>query len=410
MQNETCPITLESLSGKPENEIFVHADIAFDMVSLYEYLTTAPTFTNPMNRLPFTLQDLEKLESQMKTLFGDDCILNQVHDNDFDTDEDSDDTEEDFDPEDPEEEYEEMGDIDWLDDTELISRLNTSIMNVTTDASARVIRLRVDIDMHDVHIGNDTPTTTTTTTTSTTINPLHSTTTTTANTANVSTTNTANGGTTTTNLERLDDDDDMHGISETDLPPRRTFLSVVDMYRDTGRQRRLSDRLSVLQYLEYDAMGILVQIMDMAYDNHFHRFVWQHTSLEVIDTVTTYLTREEEGETRQHTRQNETQSQRQDESQLVQQITEPSPLPSLPADYDLEVVYTECWEVYRLVLIQSLERLYAEAARDILNLGVHDFHAMLSCHRTLVRQRAREQQVNYDSVLEIIDKLETELS
>ena len=88
-----------------------------------------------------------------------------------------------------------------------------------------------------------------------------------------------------TSLDTVEEEDD----EEDALPPRRTFQSLTDMYRDEGRETRMGEQLSLLQYLEYDAMGILVQIMDMADDQNFHRFVWQHTSLDVMDTVTSYL-------------------------------------------------------------------------------------------------------------------------
>ena len=369
MQNDTCPITLESLSGMPGAEIFVHADVGFEMLSLYEYLVTAPKFINPLNRVVLTLADLEQLEAQMETLFGMDCILHTeqclTESCEGDTEEGSDDEEGGEACDDDDDQYSVTGEINWLDDTELISRLNTSIMDVTTESNARVIRLRVDIDMNDVELTAlrvEAPA------------PPPS----------------------PSSVE--DEEDEFLHITADALPPRRTFPSLTDMYRDTGRERRIGERLSLLQYLEYDAMAILVQILDMAYDNHFHRFVWQHTSLDVMDTVTTYLTQGTDHDS------DEVRS-----GQIYTRITEPSPSPPSTADYDLEVVYTECWEVYRHVIIDNLERRYSETARDILRISLNDFRALFASHRAHVRQRATEHAVDYSSVQDMLTRLEHDI-
>jgi len=348
----------------PGAEIFVHADVGFEMLSLYEYLVTAPKFMNPLNRVVLTLADLERLEAQMETLFGMDCILRtdeaipgtELCEED-DNEESDDDRYSDY--------YSVAGEINWLDDTELISRLNTSIMDVTTESNARVIRLRVDIDMNDVELAAlrmEAPA------------PAPS----------------------PPSVE--DEEDEFLHITADALPPRRTFPSLTDMYRDTGRERRMGERLSLLQYLEYDGMAILVQILDMAYDNHFHRFVWQHTSLDVMDTVTTYLTQGTDHE-----------SEEVRSGQIYTRITEPSPSPPSTADYDLEVVYTECWEVYRHVIIDNLERRYSETATDIWRIGLNDFRALFASHRAHVRQRATEHAVDYSSVQDMLTRLEHDI-
>jgi hypothetical protein len=407
MQNEICPITLDPLDEKPAEEIFVHNDVAFDMVALYEYLMVAPKLTNPMNRLPFTFEELKRLEGQMETVFGKDCILCGEEGNaDLEEQDEQDEQEE-------EEEYDEdggvRGEIDWLDDTEVISRLNTSITDVTTESNVRIIRLRVDIDMDDVP---DLPPTRTTTPPPPPPPPTPIPTPATSPSSSSSSSSLSLRSLSSSLLslvglneekkeEEEQEEDEFVNITSESLPPRRTFPSVSEMYLDTGRESRIADRLSVLQYLEYDAMHLLVQILDMVYDNHFHRFVWQHTSLEVIDTVTTYLTREEDESL--HTGPSEEERL----EEVFTHITEPSS--SSPTDYDLEVVYTECWEIYRQMIILNLERRYEETARDILNVSLNDFRTLMSSHRAHVRQRAREQDVNYDSVLEILNKVEHDL-
>ena len=350
MPNDLCPITLEPLGEKSPQEVFVHADVGFDMLALYEYLVHAPQFNNPVNRIPFTLEQLEALEKQMETVFGADCILYTNNDEaDSQNSLANDDYEDEDDSVPPSSTR-----VNWLDDTELISRLNTSITTVSTDSNARVIRLRVDIDLADAHVDDE------------------------------------DEAEETNNEEIETDEDEFSNIDQDSLPPRRTFPSVTDMYRDTGRQRRMSDQLALLQFLEYDAMNVLVQLMDMVYDDHFHRFVWQHTSLDVMDTVTTYLTDQEP----------------EPSGNVYTHIEEPSPDPPSPADYDLEVVYTECWEIYRQVLIHTLEQRYADAAHDIFNIGTNDARALFACHRAHVRQRAREQEFDYEVVLEILQRVE----
>ena len=165
------------------------------------------------------------------------------------------------------------------------------------------------------------------------------------------------------------------------------FESLVDMYKDTGRGTRMEEQMSLLQYLEYDAMDILVQIINMADDQNFHRYVWQHTSLDVIDTVTTYL---EGGEVDR-------------EEDVMTRITEPSP--SSTTDYDLQVEYTSCWEVHRLLIVDNLQSRYLAVAGDILDVSRSDFRALLTAHRAHVRQCALENGVNYDTILEMLVRI-----
>ncbi len=428
MQNEQCPITLELLSEKDEDEVFVHLDIGFDMVALYEYLSTAPQLTNPMNRAPFTLQDLERLEVQMERLFGKDCIQHAPTDDEEDADENEDDDDEHNHHHDERTDAttEERGGqgvadevahvIDWMDDTEVITRLRTHITDVDTDpeTQSRFIRLRVDIDMNDAlrQLERLSPPTTPSSPPTeenhafsprppTPPSPLH---------WMPPPRHYASWASLTSveeqkEEEEEEEEEDVVDVDADALPPRRTFPSVTDMYRDPNRSQRIMDRLSLLQYLEYDAMALLVQFMETVYDDHFHRFVWQHTSLDVIDTVTTYLTAQEQGG--QQGRVEAAALQQPDHDQeMFTHITEPSPHPSLPADYDLEVVYTECWEVYRIVILQNLERRYAETVRDIRHISMHDYQALMASHRSLVQQRAREQEVSYDRVLEILQRIE----
>ena len=363
MHNDICPITMCPLSDLQRDEVFVHADVGFEMVVLYEYLITAPKFLNPLNRVAFTLTDLESLEAQMKRVFGEDCLIYEKDREDDGGEEEDyleDEEEEKYDEDDEDEAVGGL-DTDWFNENELVSRLNTSIVETSPGSSTRLIRLRVDIDMNDIATREASPQ------------------------------RSFLGSIAEEEEEEEDDEEEedyFSNLTMDALPPRRTFQSVVDMFKDEDRETRMGEQLSLLQYLEYDAMGILVQIMDMSDDQNFHRFVWQHTSIDVMDTVTSYLagTDGEDGES--------------EEDGMVTRLTEPSPSPT--TDYDLQVEYTSCWEMYRLLIVENLERKYLATARDVLNVSMADFRALLTAHRAHVRQRAVEHDVNYDSILEML--------
>jgi len=363
MHNDTCPITLELLSNLSTNKVFIHADVGFDMVTLYEYLVTAPKFVNPLNRVPFTMTDLERLETQMKDVYGNDCIL---YKNDSEEEGEQSHEEEDQESSADDDDYDADDNIicshtDWFNENELVSRLNTHIVEAGPGSNARLIRLRVDIDMDDIATREETA-------------PCLD----------------------TAREEKEaeeEEEDDFSNLSLDALPPRRTFQSLTDMYKDDNRENRMGEQLSLLQYLEYDAMAILVQMMDMSDDQNFHRFVWQHTSLDVMGAVTSYIAEGIEVEI--------------EGGDVVTRITEPSP--SLTTDYDLQVEYTSCWEVYRMLIIETLERRYLTIARDVLSVGVNDFRALLTAHRAHVRQRAVENEVNYDPILDMLVRVADEL-
>ena len=302
----------------------------------------------------------------MKRVFGEDCILYEKDREDGGGEEEEEDEEEEERESDDEDDAVEGLDTDWFNENELISRLNTSIVESFPGESARLIRLRVDIDMNDIGPREAVR------------SPRMSV---------LAEVREEEG-----EEEEEEEEDDFSNLTMDALPPRRTFQSVVEMYKDEGRETRMGEQLCLLQYLEYDAMGILVQIMDMADDQNFHRFVWQHTSLDVMDTVTSYLAGSD-GEAV--------------EGDVVTRITEPSPSPT--TDYDLQVEYTSCWEVYRLLIVENLERRYLATARDVLNVSATDFRALLTAHRAHVRQRAMENEVNYDSIFEMLVRVAGEI-
>ena len=393
--NESCPITLEALSEMGPGEVFVHADVGFSSVALYEYLCQAPRFCNPVNRLPLSMADLQRLETCITDQFGEDAIVRRSMSEPMvlrgggtgasrSSTSSSD------------------GSVDWLDEGEVVSRLSTTVVEDDEGEEVgrqRTIRLRVDIDMRDFmpvgrergrfHPRPSTPAT----------NPEDE-----------------------DDEEEDDEDEDEEEEEEEEeeegetvrafadrevelhllpLPPRRTFLSVMEMYQDSGRERRMCERLSLMQFLEYEAMSQLRSMMDLSQGQQFHRFVWQQTSMDVIDTVTMYLSQGTPA----------TPSWEGEEAQVVEDesIEVASGDPPLASDYNLEVQYTECWEVYRTVVMQRFERQYRDTMRDIFALGRADFDATLSCHRSTVESSTDVSVQDCTTILEMLDRVQRDI-
>lgn len=355
MSNETCPITLEPLSEI--EHVFVHENVGFDLVALYEYLVQAPQLINPVNRQRFERRDLIGLEQRMEVIFGEGCILVTEEDDDTDTDDDVDsDVGEDGRPTVDGDDMHMHAPAALLDEAEIISRINTSILNVASESNARLIRLQVDLDISDLPL------------------PLPN------RPATPSPSMSTHSSSSSTAID----------IDPNDLPPRRTFPSVVQMLEDRGRTQRMADRMSLIAYLEYDALAVLHQMLDLGTDARYHRFVWNHTSLDVMDAVTTYLDRSNE---------------RTPDPDALVAITEPSPQSVSQGDYDIEVVYTSVWEVYRSMILTDLQERYVEAVRDIRNLSVNDYRALVASHRHLVEQRGTELHIQFDDLMHFLQNL-----
>ncbi len=359
--NELCPITLEPLRDKPPLQVFVHRGTGFDIEALYHYLTVSPSMTNPLNRIPFTCEDLVRLETQMKEVYGTDCIIPYSPNASTPSSPTHDDSISDT--------------VDWFSDAELQSRVTTQVVgssaSVGVSASA-TIRLRVDIDVTETDVeelpGYDS------------IEEMKL----------------------VPEADEICDWDDFP-LSSYELPPTRVFPSVVEMYADRGRERRMQDRLCLLQYLEYEAMHTLRTLLDLSNDHNFHRHVWEQTSLSVMDTVSQHLTPTNASDTP-------------DSAGITEQVfhhtapdvelDERAATTDAAADYNLEVVYTECWEIYRLIVIHTLQRKYTETARDIANLGRTELQALVSCHRHQVQQEVERTGHSYESILGLLHTVE----
>jgi len=61
--------------------------------------------------------------------------------------------------------------------------------------------------------------------------------------------------------------------------------------------------------------------------------------------------------------------------------------------------------VYRLLVVDNLQSRYLAVAGDILDVSISDFGAILTAHRAHVRQCALQNQVNYDTILEMLVRL-----
>ena len=376
-KNDTCPITLEPLADFDDTEIYEHADVGFLAVALYEYLERTPYFTNPVNRLPLGREDLERLEANILAQYGEDAIVRRSSTEPIEISSAL--LARSSTPLTPNE-------VDWLDEGEVVSRMQTTILEEdgeTPEGQQRTIRLRVDIDMTDVDVDGVHEWSPGPSTTPDTLDFIDA-------------------------LEQEEDEDRYFEDNEDELdklplPPRRTFASVVEMYHDAGRQRRMCERLSLLQFLEYEAMNQLRGMMDLSQGQEFHRFVWHQTSMDVIDTVTMYLNHEPS-----EAKEDDDLVVHEDHIDSVDVLEEPGSHSSTTptTDYNLEVQYTECWELYRTVVMQRFQQQYEATMRDILSLGRTDFEATLACHRSTLHDAATEEDPEiYASVLDFIHRL-----
>ena len=146
------------------------------------------------------------------------------------------------------------------------------------------------------------------------------------------------------------DPQDLLDIDGDDLPPRRCYPSVVELYKDKSRAARGKVELDLLQYLSYDALDLINQMVSLLTDSDFHQVVWEQTSSTILETVNRLL------------------SERSDESRVL----------------DIEVTYSDCWETYRTRTLNVLSRRYAEVIRDIKRVDSADAELYLRSHAALV--------------------------
>lgn len=168
--------------------------------------------------------------------------------------------------------------------------------------------------------------------------------------------------------------------------------SIIKLFLDSGREGRMRDEIDLITYLTYEAINLVRQMLDTCCDVHFQSQVWMQTSPVVMDTIRRHIANEPSGE--------EVIA----ELTITPQTSPPSEEPSI----QLEVVYTDQWEIYRIMLLQILETRYRETCRDIHSRDRDEYRVALAQHRAM----AHEEKVrgnNVDLVEDILNIISREL-
>ena len=288
---ETCPITLEAIDPL---YVYRHSGIVFDVFAIYTHLTTSVHFVNPVTRAQFTLQDLEDLERQVQQLCGEDAIYvpDETSGSDiFDPGTDDDHTEVDEVP------------------------MELEVLPLTIDER---IRLQVNLNIAP----SNTPTT--------------------------------SEGDPEEDLAYFDVcnlDVDLDHVDD-GLPPKRCFPSIVAMYNDTARAKKLKSDLDLIQYLTYDSLDIFSQMVSLLSDDHFQQMVWEQTSHTVFSVINQIVGEQNGGST------------------------------DVDVDVDVEVTYSDCWETYRSRMLRVLNRRYVEVIQDMRRIDPAEAELCVKSHKS----------------------------
>lgn len=340
MQNDICPITMETLSST--EHIFEHMGIGFDTTALYNYLISAPRFTNPVTRVPFSSDELTRLEKKICEIYGQNSIVHTTHDSD------------EIDFQRASFSLLEEGMVDWFDDSIMLSRVSAKVLDITPDpgGSAPTVHMMIDIDVSD----NSPPT-----------SPIMS-------------------RSSSFIINDVEEEEEHENACDT------VFPSVLDMYNDSGRERRMCDQLSLLQYLDFEIVNTLSRMIEICIDTNFQTYVWQHTSFEVMETAMTHIrgTSSYIGSSVIH------------DDVIVHHNT------NAPPDFNLEVRYTEKWQIFRSFLLQTLERHYLDSMNDVLNIGSNEFEASLRCHCTVLEEAKHKHPfMDFDWIYQMLHERAT---
>lgn len=296
-----CPITMEPIDPGGE---WTHAGVTFDVFALYTYFLKTVNYVNPVNRIPFTLSDLESLETKIKEICGEDAIA--YNDN-------------------------------ALDENDDVYSCGSSTSRSSTPLNDYQVQLHLmpalDSEVIRVQVTLNVPPP----------SPVSS----------VS----SDGGDLTSEecsvcedtVEGVEDIDDVDytGYTPVDLPPSRCFPSIVRLFNNSQRTKKIKADMDVIQYLMYDSLDVMSQIVDLLTDSTFHQLVWEQTSPSVIDAVTQIVGTNSEATNR---------------------------------DVGVEVLYSDCWETYRGRLLRVLNRRYAEIIHDIYRVDRNEAELCIRSH------------------------------
>lgn len=315
-ENTTCPITLESLEGQ---DVFVHGTTGFVMRDLYLYLCRSLYFTNPVNRVPFDLAALEALETRMRQVHGDDVIEISPGPTASSAETDA-------------WSFTDDG-MRAMSDSEILERLTVCVTRNDDD----LVEIEVDLDLAGVlgPLGDDDA----------------------AETPATSSVHVCN-----------DNNDD---------PP---YPSVVRLFLDAGRARRLKEEMDLVQFLEYESAAIFRCLCDVVCESEWQRWAWEKTSAIVLEHVA------------DHVNDDEIRS-------IIHNLGEDVITDS--DDLHLDVHYTSSWDVYRLALMTMWEHRLALSIRDMAAIDANEAEVLVRMHRAAIPgDMAPEDQEYLRGVLE----------
>lgn len=308
-KNDICPITLEPVRNL--RDVFYHCEIAMDVDALYLYLVKAIYFLNPVTRVPFELEDLVRLEQAIRARHGMFAIQKEPDVSSLSTTDSV-----------------MVSTMVDISETDVLTRMH---IIVDEEVSRRdMVRVHVEVDVPDPPVVTRVVPEETTMVVTTTIPENHQ---------------------------------DM----VFPLP------SVVSMYLDKGRERRLKERLDIVQYLCTEGTHILNEMIQVCDDTYWHEQVWQQTSESVIDTVTQFI-------------REQNHLPLPPEEDMIAEISFDNEVVIEEVDLQLEVRYSECWEVYRAMIQHVLEKKYFITLRDLHQIDVTEAQLLLRLHLNEIQE------------------------
>jgi hypothetical protein len=345
---------METLAELNERDIYVHHDIGMRMDSLYIYLTKSVYFTNPITRLPFLLEELVDLERQMKVRHGAGVIDDRPWTAPVDTGD--------------------LGDTIRFErmrmDDDMVHSVNIHMDPVVGE---NTVRLMINVELPEAVIRSMT-----THGSAPAVDPEPP-------------PRLDPGG----QLEEKGDEAVVATGSLFDDDVMLPLPSVVVMFLDKGRERRLKDQLSLIQFLQYEGAEIVSQMIDVMNDVYWHQQVWNQTSSTIIETVVEHIREHGPSELRDRVDGEEPWEA------YLSGLTTETRVDDI--DLSLEVQYSECWEIYRMLVLHVLERKYTLIARDLWTIDHDEFRVMYASHLTTVRQRCDVTIAPHSLILDILE-------
>ncbi len=133
--------------------------------------------------------------------------------------------------------------------------------------------------------------------------------------------------------------------------------SLVKEFLDAGRSVRFRNDLNTISFLCFEATEVCNEMIALMMDTMWHQQVWQQTSRNVIEAVT----------------------------ELYTPPNGPDTAESLEEyDLNLEVEYTDCWEVYRLMILHVLEKRYTQLLQRLAELDREECRLLVKINRDMV--------------------------